>query len=346
MERVMYLRSPVEVLPVLDPDLPRGFDDPLDARLRDQVNDWDSVLDAVDTSDPDQAIAKAFEDLDATIDATNADLDAVEDAVKALDNAATEDVTSTRRELDALVASLDSAILSSSEVGTTLEELKEQQDGLGDEIKKSLGDVSAETITEIDRTVGSQVREVAEVGDAGSASVIAAFDRSISGLTSTSDDVVSDAGGTVDKQRNELKERGDALAENLDKSTQSSLANIASSTSGSTRDVEGAGALLASSLNNVMLDLGDRTVNGSGLLGSMATSAAKADTADFQLALASQNAEGYTNIRSRDVDGLLLRQAQFKASLTAIDELPPFHLEVPAGATSQTLYTLTIGGGA
>ena len=92
-----------------------------------------------------------------------------------------------------------------------------------------------------------------------------------------------------------------------------------------------------------MLDLGDRSVNGSGLLGSMATSAAKADTADYQLALASQNAEGYANIRSRDVAGLLLRQAQFKASLTAVDELPPFHLEVPAGATSHTLHP-EIGG--
>jgi hypothetical protein len=174
--------------------------------------------------------------------------------------------------------------------------------------------------------------------------VITAFNRSISGLKSTSDEVVNDAEGTVNKQRDELRGQSDALAASLDKSTQSSLANIASSTSGSTRDVEGASALLSSSLTKVMLDLGDRSVNGSGLLGSMATSAAKADTADYQLALASQNAEGYANIRSRDVAGLLLRQAQFKASLTAVDELPPFHLEVPAGATSQTLYTLKIGG--
>jgi hypothetical protein len=111
-------------------------------------------------------------------------------------------------------------------------------------------------------------------------------------VKSTSDAVVKDAEGTVNKQRDELFEQRDALAASLAKSTQSSLANIASSTSGSTRDIEGASALLSSSLNKVMLDLGDRTVNGSGLLGSMATSAAKADTADYQLALASQNAEG------------------------------------------------------
>lgn len=341
MDRVMQ----VTVIPPRDLLQPVGFQDPLDVRLRDQATAWDSVLAAVDTTDPDQQIAQAFDDLDTTIDDTDAGLDAVDEAVAELDTAATKNTTSTQSELENLKDSLEKAIGPSEEIGTTLEELRKQQDGLGDRIMESLGEVSIETATEIYKAVDDQVREVADIGDAGSASVITAFDRSISGLKSTSDQVVTDAGGTVDKQRNELNQRGDVLAESLDRSTQASLVNIASSTSGSTRDVEGAGALLASSLNNVMLDLGDRTVNGSGLLGSMATSAAKADTADFQLALASQNAEGYTNIRSRDVNGLLLRQAQFKASLAAVEELPPFHLKVPEGATSQTLYTLTISTG-
>lgn len=323
---------------------PLGFKEPLDARLNAQTAAWDAVVAATDTTAPDQAIGQAFTALEATIDDIDARLDAINEATKALDRAATGNVTGTKRGLEALNDALGDAIDSSGSVGTTLAKLKEQQDGLGDKIKQSLRDVSAETAAEVYKTVDEQVRQVAQIGDAGSDAVITAFNRSIAGLKTTSDEVVSDAGGTVDKQRNELGEQSNTLAAALDKSTQSSLASIASSTSGSTRDVEGARALLSSSLNKVMLDLGDRSVNGSGLLGSMATSAAKADTADYQLALASQNAEGYANIRSRDVGGLLLRQAQFKASLTAIDELPPFHLEVPAGATSQTLYTLTIGG--
>ena len=321
---------------------PNGFKDPLDARLKAQTAAWDAVLAAADTSAPDQALG----DLETTIDDIDAKLEAISEATKALDRAATGDVTSSRRELEALNHRLGDAIGSSGRVGTTLAKLKEQQDGLGDKIKQSLREVSAETAAEVFKTVDVQVRQVAEIGGASSEAVITAFNRSISGLKSTSDEVVSDAEGTVNKQRDELLEQSDALAASLAKSTQSSLASIASGTSGSTRDVDGARALLSSSLTKVMLDLGDRSVNGSGLLGSMATSAAKAGTADYQLALASQNAEGYANIRSRDVAGLLLRQAQFKASLTAVDELPPFHLEVPDGATSQTLYTLTIGGAA
>ena len=323
---------------------PIGFKYALDARLKAQTAAWDAALAATDTTAPDQAIGQAFTTLGTSIDDIDAKLNAINDATKALDNAATGNVTGTKHDLEALNAALGDAIASSGRVGATLAKLKEQQDGLGDKIKQSLGDVSAETAAEVYKTVDEQVREVAKIGDAGSDAVITAFNRSISGLQATSDEVVNDAGDTVTKQRDELLGRSGALTTALAKSTQSSLENIASSTSGSTRDVEGASALLSSSLNRVMLDLGDRSVNGSGLLGSMATSAAKADTADYQLALASQNAEGYTNIRSRDVAGLLLRQAQFKASLTAIDELPPFHLEVPAGATSQTLYTLKIGG--
>lgn len=330
--------------PARELDPPVGFKAPLDARLKAQTAAWDTVLAATDTTAPDQAIAQAFSALETTLDGTNASLDAVKKAAKDLDRAATGNVSGTKRGLEALTDALGDAIESSGRVGTTLEELKVQQDELGGKIKQSLREVEADTAAEVYKAVDEQVRQVAEIGDAGSESVITAFNRSISGLKSTSDEVVQDAGGTVNRQRDELRAQSDALAASLSKNTQSSLENIASSTSGSTRDVEGARALLSSSLSEVMLDLGDRSVNGSGLLGSMATSAAKADTADYQLALASQNAEGYANIRSRDVAGLLLRQAQFKASLTAVDELPPFHLEVPAGATSRTLYTLKIGG--
>ena len=323
---------------------PPGFKAPLGDRLVAQSAAWDAVLAATDTAAPDAVIGQALTTLGATVDDLDAKLDAIITATKALDGAATGGVNNTKGELVALNTALGGAIDSSGAVGLTLGKLKEQQDGLGDKIKESLRQVSADTAAEVYKAVGDQVRQVAEIGGAGSDSVVTAFNRSISGLKSTSDEVVEDAKGTVNKQRDELHQQSDALAASLDKSTQTSLASIASSTSGSTRDVEGARALLSSSLNKVMLDLGDRSVNGSGLLGSMATSAAKADTADYQLALASQNAEGYANIRSRDVAGLLLRQAQFKASLTAVDELPPFHLEVPAGARSQTLYIFKIGG--
>lgn len=326
-------------------DRPFGFPEPLDVRLEGQSAAWTDVLALSDTTAPDQAIGQAFTALDESIAGIDTKLTDVREAVEDLDEAATGNVTGTRRGLEELQKTLSAALESSTEVHADLENVKAQQEKLGEGVKKALTEVSAETAEQVYKAVDQQVRQVNDIGTAGAESVTTAFNRSISGLKSTSDDVVKDAKGTVTKQRNELHEETDALAGSLAKGTESALANIASSTTGSTRDVEGARALLSSSLNKVMLDLGDRSVNGSGLLGSMATSAAKADTADYQLALAAQNAEGYANIRSQDVVGLLLRQAQFKASLTAVEQMPPFHLTVPEGATSQTLYTLSIGGG-
>ena len=79
--------------------------------------------------------------------------------------------------------------------------------------------------------------------------------------------------------------------------------------------MEAATTLLTADLRKVLLDLGDRRVGGGGLLGAMATNAATARTADFQLALAGDKATSYANVRSRDIDGLMLRQAQTDAAM-------------------------------
>jgi ABC-type transporter Mla subunit MlaD len=332
-------------------DTPWGYSAPLDERLDDQASRWDTVDKATDTSDADTEIGEAFSQAKDAVKTSEdsyddivAKLDAVDEAVKKVDGAATghsSDINQLLKELD---STLDSTQETSTELTAALEKLKKQQDGLGDTLKSALTGLSAATVKQVLDATQTQARAMAEVGDRGSEAVIAAFNNSVNGLRSTSNDVVEDAKDTVDQQRGELKEQAAGLASAMDKTTEASLKSIAASTSASSKDVEGARALLSSSLNKVMLDLGDRKVKGSGLIGSMTTNSAKAGTADYQMALATQNAQGYANIRAQDVSGLLLRQAQFKASLTAADELPAFHYEVPASATHQTLYTLSIGG--
>ena len=76
----------------------------------------------------------------------------------------------------------------------------------------------------------------------------------------------------------------------------------------------------------------------------MSASSAMSDTADYQLALASQRAAGYANVRSEDIAEIMLRQAQFSASLEAASSLPVFHLDVPSGAQTQTIYAFHLGG--
>ena len=101
--------------------------------------------------------------------------------------------------------------------------------------------------------------------------------------------------------------------------------------------------MLYSDLNKIMLDLGDSKVEGAGLLGSLKSNSAKAGSADYQLALASQNAQGYTSIRSEDIANIQLRQAQFKESLKSLEKMKPFHLSDAGNAEVRVLYTFRVG---
>ena len=108
-------------------------------------------------------------------------------------------------------------------------------------------------------------------------------------------------------------------------------------------DLAGASAQLNNDLSKLMLDLGDSSAEGAGLLGALKSNSAKAGAADYQLALAMQNAQGYTNLRSEDIAALQKRQAQFKASLQRLRSLPTFHLSNAGSAEVKTVYTFQIG---
>lgn len=336
------LRSYLTTAPCVDEgdgrtlSAPSPFDQPMDARLADQTARWDAVVAQTDLDDTGSGLGAAIGTLDRG-------LQAVDDARVAL----RDSLASGQGTVSGALQQLQAASAATNAAGDQLERqltaVKTDQDALAQKVKTAFADADADTAEKIDALIGQQVRDVSTQAASSNASVLAAFDQSIAGLRTTSTDVTSGAKGTIDEQRGKLERENAALASAVDEQTEQSLARIDASTSASTRDVEGASTLLTGDLNRVMLDLGDRQVNGSGILGAMATSAAKADSADYQLALASQNAAGYANVRAEDVAGILLQQEQFRASLDAATALPAFRTDVPKGATSTTLYTFTIG---
>ena len=307
-----------------------------DKRTENQVSAWENVESSTASRDADKAIDAAIGDAKSSLETVGKKLDELKDTV--------ESGASLTGAIDDVRKTVDAAKMSRDSLGKGLEALDQQQRDLESSIKTAFAETQDSTIAEVSDLIDSQIRVVSAQGAEGTDALVKAFDRSVTGLSTTASEVEANAKRTVDGQHEELAKQGAGVSEAIGKQTEASLEGIARSTGASTRDVEGASKLLAASLSKVMLDLGDRTVNGSGLLGSMATSAAKADTADYQLALATQNAQGYANIRSEDVAGILQRQAQFKASMEAATTLPSFHLEVPSGAASQTLYAFRIGG--
>jgi hypothetical protein len=317
---------------------PFPFSEPMDARLDDQLDAWDAVVSATDVDDTTSGIGAALGDLQTGIRLVRTAVGTVSSATEAGNGGVQGSLEELRRLVDGLVRSDEG-------VTTGLEAVVAQQDALAEDVKTSFADANKETKKKVDDLIDQQVRDVSKQAQKSNTAVLKAFDQSIAGLRSTSTDVTSGAKGTIDEQKGKLEQENTALASAVDEQTKQSLAQINASTTASTRDVEGARTLLTGDLNRVMLDLGDRKVNGSGILGAMSTSAAKSDSADYQLALASQNAAGYANVRAEDVAGILLQQEQFRASLDAASALPAFRMDVPKGATSTTLYTFTIGAG-
>lgn len=311
------------------------FTTPMDERLTDQATAWQGVIDG---SDPDGSTG-----VGAAVTTLDTHLGDVSDAVAAVRKAVRDDDGS----VDGAVAQLKQLVADATEsagtVHTQLVAVSDQQKQLQDAVKQAFEQAKDESSAEVTALIDQQVRQVSDTAADSRDAVVTAFDKSISGLRSTSTEVTKDAKGTIDEQKGSLHQESDELAGAVDQQTASSLQRIDASTSSSTRDVEGARTLLTGDLNRVMLDLGDRKVNGSGILGAMATSAAKSDSADYQLALASQNASGYANVRAEDVAGILLQQQQLRASLEAATKLPAFALDVPSSATSTTLYTFHIG---
>ncbi|MGM1018946.1 MAG: hypothetical protein ACQEW8_15535 [Actinomycetota bacterium] len=303
----------------------------LDTRLDDQIDLWNQVRAA--TAPGGSSLGELQQDLDA------------------LDGKLNElrDTSSTDAEaMESLVADLrevsEDALTEHEELGSLLEVVEQNQVDvktmLGGELQRAVDVANTNVADKTDAQIDAVTGQV----DVGRQALIDAYNSTILGLSTTSDVVLGSGKRQIDDQRSALEEAQTEATAALDERTVSALERISAGTAASTRDVEAASVLLSDSLNKVLLDLGDPDVAGSGILGAMSASAAKSDTADYQLALASQRAAGYANVRSEDIAGIRLRQAQFSAALESAATLPAFHLEVPAGAASQTIFAFHLGG--
>lgn len=147
---------------------------------------------------------------------------------------------------------------------------------------------------------------------------------------------------TIDAQNQQLANGYTQAQQSMDSATQQAQQSVADSVDQSAADLAGANALLGDDMAKLLADIGDPEAAGSGLLGSLGKNAALAQAADTQLAVASGTMTGYANVRSADLGGLLLRQAQMSAALERLDALPLFQMRKPSGGTTGSVYTFSI----
>ena len=320
---------------------------PMEQRIAAAVAAWDEVLAATSMDDPKEGLARDAKDLNDAVNAVDGALGEIEKTLNDAANAQNQDAEKKEEPTEEAKVSLRDRIHSASDavnaLGKNLEDMTNMQADLSSAIKEAFKDSASETRDTLTGMINEEIRKVSNNGSSAASTAQEAFAASIAGITDTANTVVQVAGDSIEVQHKDMNERIEGLRQSLDSVTERSLVALSTRTENATRDLAGASAQLNNDLSKLMLDLGDSSAEGAGLLGALKSNSAKAGAADYQLALAMQNAQGYTNLRSEDIAALQKRQAQFKASLQRLRSLPTFHLSNAGSAEVKTVYTFQIG---
>lgn len=320
---------------------------PMEQRIATAVAAWDEVLAATSLDGPKEGLARDAKDLNDAVNAVDGALGEVEKTLNDAANAQNQDAEKKEEPTEEAKVSLRDRIHSASDtvnaLGKNLEDMTNMQADLSSAIKEAFKDSANETRDTLTGMINEEIRKVSSNGSSAASTAQEAFAASIAGITDAANTVVQVAGDSIEVQHKDMNERIEGLRQSLDSVTERSLVALSTRAENATRDLAGASVQLNNDLSKLMLDLGDSNAEGAGLLGALKSNSAKAGAADYQLALAMQNAQGYTNLRSEDIAALQKRQAQFKASLQRLRSLPTFHLSNAGSAEVKTVYTFQIG---
>lgn len=320
---------------------------PMEERIAAAAAAWDEVLAATSMDDPKEGLARDAKDLNDAVNAVDGALGEVEKTLNDAANAQNQDAEKKEEPTEEAKVSLRDRIHSASDavnaLGKNLEDMTNMQADLSTAIKEAFKESADETRESLTSMISEEIRKVSSDGSSSASAAKEAFSASIAGITDTANTVVQVAGESIEVQHKDMNDRIEGLRQSLDSVTERSLVALSTRAENATRDLAGASVQLNNDLSKLMLDLGDSNAEGAGLLGALKSNSAKAGAADYQLALAMQNAQGYTNLRSEDIAALQKRQAQFKASLQRLRSLPTFHLSNAGSAEVKTVYTFQIG---
>lgn len=320
---------------------------PMEQRIAAAVAAWDEVLAATSMDDPKEGLARDAKDLNDAVNAVDGALGEIEKTLNDAANAQNQDAEKKEEPTDEAKVSLRDRIHSASDavnaLGKNLEDMTNMQADLSTAIKEAFKESADETRESLTGMISEEIRKVSSDGSSSASAAKEAFSASVAGITDTANTVVQVAGESIEVQHKDMNDRIEGLRQSLDSVTERSLVALSTRAENATRDLAGASVQLNNDLSKLMLDLGDSNAEGAGLLGALKSNSAKAGAADYQLALAMQNAQGYTNLRSEDIAALQKRQAQFKASLQRLRSLPTFHLSNAGSAEVKTVYTFQIG---
>ena len=313
-----------------------------DAALSAQSTSLEQIVTASDTTTPGGATKK---DVDAVRTAV-ADVVAARDAIVLAVDGAPDDpskpsLSGSLKDLRTAVTDLRSGY---DALSASVTKLDQDQSAAAAGVRTAFDKTAQETTDAVATTVGTQIRLIGAQAETSRAAVGASFDAATSGMRTSADAITSDSARTIQAQTAQIQDQAAGSSAALSSQIEGSLTSMTQGLTGSVVDIEAARSLLTSDLDRVLLDIGSPDGSGTGLVGIMSSSAALAGSAGYQVAAANQAVAAHGAVRAQDMEGILLQQAQVKASLQAQSRVTG--LATPRSAAEQRtmVYNFRVGG--
>jgi hypothetical protein len=219
-----------------------------------------------------QRVASATEPESSALASLRVDLGRLSDKLSALRSAAGADTATDQTLLAELTLIREDALSKHNELGTLLTAIQEDQG----KVKATLGGELSRAAEAADRRVAhktdGEIETVIQRFGAARQSLVDGYTAMTTGLVTTAEQIRATGKEDIDEQRAKLESATAHASTPLDERSIRALDEIGAATSATTRDTEASARMLSDSLNKVMLDLGDPTVPGAGILGAMSAS--------------------------------------------------------------------------
>lgn len=313
-----------------------------DAALSAQSTSLEQIVTASDTTTPGGATKK---DVDAVRTAV-ADVVAARDAIVLAVDGAPDDpskpsLSGSLKDLRTAVTDLRSGY---DALSASVDKLDRDQTAAAAGVRTAFDKTAKETTDAVSTTVGTQIRLIGAQAGTSRAAVGASFDAATSGMRASADGITSDSARTIQEQTAQIQDQAAGSSAALSSQVEGSLTSMTQGLTGSIVDIEAARSLLTSDLDRVLLDIGSPDGSGTGLVGIMYSSAALTGSAGYQVAAANQAVAAHGAVRAQDMEGILLQQAQVKASLQAQSRVNGLAAPRPAAEQRTVVYSLRVGG--
>ncbi|MBD8870510.1 hypothetical protein [Nocardioides donggukensis] len=216
------------------------------------------------------------------------------------------------------------------------------QDGLDDQIlgyftqgEALLRDTAGVLDDQADDIDDARARAELDVDDlVGTLST--ALDDSITSIRTQGKKSVTTQQRTLDREQKQL-------AASLDRRVTKAVRQIEGTVNDANRNLVASERALLADLSDVLLDLGDRSNDGTGLLGALVKGSADTGTAADSVVRANRTASEFAGVRSTALGDVFLQQAQLARSLELLEAAPAFGLDLPEGSSHLTVFAFRLG---